>query len=554
MNSQNSLSQIVFLCKKFLLILCFTIILLGLRTQNVEALFVPTLSAAVGQTDLQVNGNQVINSSNSNTEIPLNLTVNTNNRTGYTVSVSSASSETALTDTISSNNSDSINSITTSLDINNFPVNTWGYRLNTASMFNPIPSLGSPENVIQTQNKTNGNENHLFNIGIKLNSNLESGHYGNSLLFSVITNPYTPTAVMTTGPRFSNLVDTLETYSMSYGQKQKKTKIEHIRRSSAPPTDGAAVINVEDETSEAEIKVWFDEVEKTLYYYAIPEKIYLNGDSSELFSEYKNLQDIDLSSFDTSLVTNMSYMFTHSPIKTLDVSRFNTKNVTDMRRMFGGLRITQLELGNFDTSNVTNMSGMFGGCVYLTTLDLSAFDTMNVTDMSNMFSNMYELKHVNLISFNTEKVTDMEGMFNEDKKIEHLDLSSFKTPQLKNISRMFYQTHALKTINMSNFKMQKVEDMREWLSVVAYVHTPASPDSPESWEDACFETNDNLMTIYSSQDFEISRMSEYYSRDAFKCRKKLRGGNGTLISPYSVSYYDLKIDRPGTRGLLTLKQ
>ena len=182
MNSQNSLSQIVFLCKKFLLILCFTIILLGLRTQNVEALFVPTLSAAVGQTDLQVNGNQVINSSNSNTEIPLNLTVNTNNRTGYTVSVSSASSETALTDTISSNNSDSINSITTSLDINNFPVNTWGYRLNTASMFNPIPSLGSPENVIQTQNKTNGNENHLFNKYYQIDSP--------SLLNSTIINSF----------------------------------------------------------------------------------------------------------------------------------------------------------------------------------------------------------------------------------------------------------------------------------------------------------------------------------------------------------------------------
>lgn len=524
------------------------ITLLGLKTQNVEALFVPTLSASVGQTDLQVNGNQVINSTHSNTEIPLNLIVNTNNRTGYTVSVSAASSETALIDTVSSNNSDSINSITTSLDINNFPVNTWGYRLNTASLFNPIPSLNSPENIIQTQSKTNGNKNHEFNLGIKLNSNLESGHYGNSLIFSVITNPYNPTAVMTTGPRFSNLVDTLETYNLSYGQKQKKTKIEHIRRSSAPPTDGATVINVEDETSEAEIKIWFDETEKTLYYYAIPEKIYLNSDSSELFSEYKNLQDIDLSSFDTSLVTNMSYMFNRSPIKTLDVSRFNTQNVTDMNHMFGGLRITQLELGNFDTSNVTNMKSMFSSCINLTTLDLSSFNTEKVTNMSWMFYNMSVLKSINLTSFNTEKVTDMNNMFGEDRKIEYLNLSSFKTPQLEDISGMFSQTHALKTLDLSNFITSKVYNMSQLFDVQDYQNST-------EWNHVCNESDDNLTTIYSSHDFQFGYFTyDTYKKQIFNCRTKLRGGNGSLINPGYDDYYSLKIDRPGSRGLLTLKQ
>lgn len=56
----------------------------------------PTLSASISNTNVIVNGNQVINSENKTTEIPLRLTVNTNNRTGYTATISSDSNNTAL--------------------------------------------------------------------------------------------------------------------------------------------------------------------------------------------------------------------------------------------------------------------------------------------------------------------------------------------------------------------------------------------------------------------------------------------------------------------------
>lgn len=80
---------------------------------------------------------------------------------------------------------------------------------------------------------------------------------------------------------------------------------------------------------------------------------------------------INLSSFDTSQVTNMCSMFeafTSSKygIQTLDLSSYNTTNVTNMSRMFyqGGFNnMTTLKLGNnFDTSKVTDMSYMFRYC------------------------------------------------------------------------------------------------------------------------------------------------------------------------------------------------
>ena len=91
--------------------------------------------------------------------------------------------------------------------------------------------------------------------------------------------------------------------------------------------------------------------------------------------------------FDTSAVTNMSYMFRLcSNLTTLDVSNFNTSAVTNMSYMFSNCRnLSTLDVSSFNTSAVTNMSSMFNGCSNLTTLDLSNFNTSSVTNMSYMF-------------------------------------------------------------------------------------------------------------------------------------------------------------------------
>ncbi|MBD5424525.1 MAG: BspA family leucine-rich repeat surface protein [Allobaculum sp.] len=44
-----------------------------------------------------------------------------------------------------------------------------------------------------------------------------------------------------------------------------------------------------------------------------------------------------------------------------------------------------LEISTWNTSAVKNMSEMFAGCHHLETLDLSTWNTSSVTDMSKMF-------------------------------------------------------------------------------------------------------------------------------------------------------------------------
>ena len=363
----------------------------------------------MNQTNLQINGNQVINSTGKITEIPFGFTVNTNNRTGYTVTLSSETENTALTNTASTAGV-KINSISTNLSLNNLPNNTWGYKFGASTNYAPIPALSSPAQILQTTGKTNGNESNQLSIGMKLTKNLESGNYTNKLILSFVSNPYMPIAIMTEGPDFNTKLRALE-YATS--------QIEHFKKSPVAPAASMNAKNIEDEESDYEIKLWVDPTDKTAYYYTEPEKVYLNTDSSKMFySEHfelrmKNVLDIDLSNFDTSKVTDMSSMFYNMRnLTSLNLTNFDTSQVTNMSFMFLNVaKPTSLDISNFDTSNVADMSWMFAGMRNLTSLNLTNFDTSQVTNMEEMFGYMYGLTSLNIANFDTSQVTNMMGMF-----------------------------------------------------------------------------------------------------------------------------------------------
>ena len=102
-------------------------------------------------------------------------------------------------------------------------------------------------------------------------------------------------------------------------------------------------------------------------------------DMTYMFNEVQSAESLDLSSFDTSKVTTMEGMFWNTfSLKTLDVSKFNTSNVTNMARMFSSVQAVKLDVSNWNTSNVSDMSGMFETMANLKELDVSKWDTSNV--------------------------------------------------------------------------------------------------------------------------------------------------------------------------------
>ena len=447
-------------------------------SNNSFALYVPTLSASMDQANLQVNGNQVINSTDKTTEIPFNFTVNTNNRTGYTATLSAETENTALTNA-SSVVGAKIDSISTNLTLNNLPNNTWGYRFGGTSNYAPIPALSTSAQIIQTTGKTNGSESNQLSIGMKLADNLESGNYTNKLILSFVSNPYQMRAAMTNGPDFNTKLKALETAT---------NKIKHFKKSTVAPAASMNAVNIEDEESDYEIKLWLDSTDKTAYYYAETEKVYLNEDMNSMFHNIFNITTINLSNFDTSRVTNMSYMFFSSPmVRELDLTNFDTRNVTNMYemfdnmtfltkikfsdkfdtgnvtnmgRMFSRLRsIEQLDLSHFNTGKVIDMAAMFLNSSALTSLDLSSFDTRNVTHMNNMFQGVAGVSRLRLNNFNTEKVKDMNAMFAYMHELEDLDVSSFDTRRVTNMYGMFSGAKKLRSLNVTNFNTNAVTNM-----------------------------------------------------------------------------------------------
>ena len=95
-----------------------------------------------------------------------------------------------------------------------------------------------------------------------------------------------------------------------------------------------------------------------------------------MFQKCYELEYIDLSSFDTSNVTNMSWMFNQcNKLKEIKgINKFNTNKVSDMNTMFQACyELEYLDLSNFDTINVNNMSWMFNQCNNLKYLNLLNF-------------------------------------------------------------------------------------------------------------------------------------------------------------------------------------
>lgn len=457
-------------------------------SNNTFALFVSTLSASVDQANLQVNGNQVINSVSQTSELPIQVTVNTNNKTGYTATLNTDTNETALVNAGSASGA-KIDSIDTSKTLTNFSQNTWGFLSPLNGNYQPIPSLSNSANIFSTTAKTSGNESFDFKIGMKLSDNLESGNYTNRLVISVVSNPYERRAVMTTGKDFNRKVDSIVTNLSNDDGWGNKESVDYIYRSTLSanfiPDDA---INVEDNTSsDYPIKIWYDTVSKTVFYWTEAGKIFLNKDSRYMFRGFteanyintsifdssevedmayffykmNNLQSLDLSNFNTEKVTDMTGMFAYAnSLKKLNLSNFDTSKVTNMSAMFHSMAdLGELNISSFNTKNVTNMSGMFYGVNKIVTLNLSNFNTNNVENMNFMFHGMGSLENLNLASFDTRKVNDMSNMFNAATKLKTLDLTSFNTVNVKSMYGMFYNMYNLETLLIPNFNTENVTNM-----------------------------------------------------------------------------------------------
>lgn len=175
-------------------------------------------------------------------------------------------------------------------------------------------------------------------------------------------------------------------------------------------------------------------------------------------------QDADLTTVCTSLVEDMTGLFTGKETFNQDINNWDVSNVTSMKRMFGGYplngakrfnqpldkwdvsNVTDMEdmfkyairfnqpLETWDVSNVTNMKGMFNGAEQFNQ-PLNAWDLTSLTNMELIFTGAKNFNQ-SLDKWNVSRVTNMSNSFagatSFDQNINGWDLSS-----AKNLSGMF---------------------------------------------------------------------------------------------------------------------
>lgn len=439
----------------------------------------------------------------------------TNNATGFTAYVSSIDEDTNLNHTDSSV-TQKITSITSPSNSSSFNSKNWGYLANQSTYsgtFRPIPKASQPDQALNiTMSET---AKFFLHFGVKTGSDLPAGTYSKKILVTAITN-YVPTsATFLTGPVVNGIIRSVNTGH----------DVEFFKKAAAAPPVGVHTETVSTTDSDLPIYLWYDQVQKTIFWWSNADTVYINEDSNHMLanindnstlvqlidmrgintsrmknahhmfwtkegltkhidlSEFdtSNLEDagymfstpyetvstaqidpIDFSHFNTSKVKIMTGMFAGSYLPSIDIRNFDTRNVVDMQYTFAGLKnVRYLDLHGFDVSKVNNIGAIFSGNPTLVSLNLANWQLDSIHAMDSLFAGMHALTDLNLTGFTTKNVTDMHHMFTECHALTALDLSSFDTSKVTDMNNMFRDNFALKNLNLSSFNTSNVTNMKE---------------------------------------------------------------------------------------------
>jgi len=172
-----------------------------------------------------------------------------------------------------------------------------------------------------------------------------------------------------------------------------------------------------------------------------------NTTAANLNRGFNNGSSSDISGWDITSSTDLSYMFYGITGFNQPIGSWDTSNVVDMQAMFRGgeneaassnYGIFNQDLGNWDTSIVTNMNRMFllqtgfnnGGSD-----SISGWNTSNVTNMVKMFKNAFSFNQP-IGSWDMGKVTTVSEMF-IGNNVFNQDIGDWNITGITDINELF---------------------------------------------------------------------------------------------------------------------
>ena len=153
------------------------------------------------------------------------------------------------------------------------------------------------------------------------------------------------------------------------------------------------------------------------YIYQCPSNIYLN---EILIQDYDDCHYIDIKESDS------------------EIKLIWNNNIESTKGMFYNcIDITEIDMTKFDTALVTDMSYMFAFCNSLKCLNFDNLNTEKVVTFDNMFYNCKSLTSLNLESFRNPSSTSLYRMFYGCENLEYINIKNLEEKDNMNINEMF---------------------------------------------------------------------------------------------------------------------
>ncbi len=195
----------------------------------------------------------------------------------------------------------------------------------------------------------------------------------------------------------------------------------------------------------------------------------------------------DISTWDTSEITDMSKLFKGKHKFNGDISNWDVSKVTNMLEMFKGAEKFNKPISKWNVSNVTNMKGMFENAHAFNQF-IGNWDVSKVKNMGYMFSDAYAFNNGQTnnegtapLDWNVSKVTDMFYMFNYagsfNQSIEEWDVSEVRdTIDMRTMFTESGYKHPKPDIELSKKRREK-----QTLTNIAIEQKYAKPKTREEY-------------------------------------------------------------------------
>ena len=179
-------------------------------------------------------------------------------------------------------------------------------------------------------------------------------------------------------------------------------------------------------------------------------------DMSGLFTNQRFFNQY-IGDWDTRRVTTMAYLFRNAVSFDQDISYWDVSQVTDMKALFQGARAFNQDISGWDVSRVTDMSTLFQGATAFNQ-DLSGWDIRAVTSLGGTFEGALSFNQ-DLSGWDVSGVVSLVATFNGASSFNQ-DISGWDVGRVVAMSWLFSGATAFDQ-DLRGWDVRNVSDCRQ---------------------------------------------------------------------------------------------